>query len=142
MQVFGLAGHLIRSDGTLAAGDRGRAHQRGRANAVGVPRATLYRWEQQPQRRSSQPHHIRSKNWPSALVRAVERLRQDFPMWGDDGKQPADQRISAGPFPPNEDAGARGPRDSLKPVLTFLPWRTKMVPLPPRRRKLSALALL
>jgi hypothetical protein len=48
---------------------------------VGVPRATLYRWERQPKRRSSRPHHVRSKNWPSALVRAVERLRQDYPMW-------------------------------------------------------------
>jgi transposase InsO family protein len=52
------------------------------AKAVGVPRATLYRWERQPKRRSSRPHRVRCRNWPSALVRAVERLRQDYPMWG------------------------------------------------------------
>jgi putative transposase len=52
------------------------------AKAVGVPRATLYRWENRPRRRSSRPHRLRRKNWPPAVVRAVERLRQDFPMWG------------------------------------------------------------
>jgi putative transposase len=52
------------------------------AKVVGVPRVTLYRWEARPQRRSSRPHHVRSKNWPAALVRAIERLRRDFPMWG------------------------------------------------------------
>ena len=27
-------------------------------------------------------HRFRPKSWPSDLVRAVERLRLDFPMWG------------------------------------------------------------
>jgi hypothetical protein len=31
------------------------------------------------QRRSSRPHRV---SWPSALVRAVELPRQDYPMWG------------------------------------------------------------
>jgi putative transposase len=105
MQVFGLPGHIIRSGreasrvlaaqtpdieaarrrdavgrwrAAMAAGLTGEAA----AKAVGVPRATLYRWERQPKRRSSRPHRVRSKNWPSALVRAIERLRQDYPMWG------------------------------------------------------------
>jgi putative transposase len=52
------------------------------ARAVGVARATLYRWEKQPQRRSSRPHRFRPKNWPSALVQSIERLREDYPMWG------------------------------------------------------------
>lgn len=105
MQVRGLPGHLIRggrfasrvfdteSAGSEAARRRD-AVRRWRqaiadgltaaeaAKAVGVPRATLYRWERKPQRRSSRPHHVRQKNWGPALVRAVERLRQDFPMWG------------------------------------------------------------
>ena len=105
MQVFGLPGHVIRSGreasrllgaqtpdveaaGRRDAVRRWRAAMDGgltgeaAAKAVAVPRATLYRWERQPKRRSSRPHRVRSKNWPSALVRAVERLRQDYPMWG------------------------------------------------------------
>jgi hypothetical protein len=44
------------------------------AKAVGVPRATLYRWQKRPQRRSSRPYRLRRKNWPPALMRAVEGL--------------------------------------------------------------------
>jgi len=52
------------------------------ARAVGVARATLYRWERQAEPRSRRPHHVRQRQWPSPLIRAVERLRADFPMWG------------------------------------------------------------
>ena len=52
------------------------------AGAVGVPRSTLYRWRARIEPRSRRPHRFRSKSWPSDLVRAVERLRLDFPMWG------------------------------------------------------------
>jgi transposase InsO family protein len=52
------------------------------ARAVGVPRSTLYRWRAQIEPRSRRPHRFRPKSWPSDLVRAVERLRLDFPMWG------------------------------------------------------------
>jgi len=52
------------------------------AQAVGVPRSTLYRWEKDATPKSRRPHHVRPKNWTPALRRAVERLRQDFPMWG------------------------------------------------------------
>lgn len=52
------------------------------AKAVGVSRATLYRWKKQPQRRCSRPRRLRSNNWSPALVEEVERLRSDYPMWG------------------------------------------------------------
>jgi putative transposase len=52
------------------------------ARAVGVPRATLYRWESRAKPRSRRPHRVRQRQWSSALIRAVERLRADFPMWG------------------------------------------------------------
>ncbi len=52
------------------------------ARAVGVSRATLYRWERRAEHRSRRPHHVRQRQWPSALILSVERLRSDFPMWG------------------------------------------------------------
>jgi transposase InsO family protein len=52
------------------------------ATAVGVPRATLYRWEQRAEPRSRRPKRMRAKTWTPALVEAVEALRRDFPMWG------------------------------------------------------------
>jgi hypothetical protein len=52
------------------------------ADAVGVPRATLYRWEKAPVSKSRRPHRMRRKNWSAALRAEVERLRLDFPMWG------------------------------------------------------------
>ena len=104
MQVFGLPGHIIRS-GKLAsriaaqsqdneAAIRRAAVARWRqamadglsaeraAKAVGVPRATLYRWEKQPQPRSKRPKRMRAKNWTPALIEAVQALRLDHPMWG------------------------------------------------------------
>jgi transposase InsO family protein len=104
MQVFGLPGHIIRS-GKLAsriaaqspdneAAIRRAAVARWRqaradglradraAQAVGVPRATLYRWEKQPALRSRRPKRMRAKTWTPALVEAVEALRLDHPMWG------------------------------------------------------------
>ena len=52
------------------------------ARAVGVPRSTLYRWQRRPEPRSRRPHRVRTRSWPSTLVRAVEALRLDHPMWG------------------------------------------------------------
>src|SRR5581483_4954613 len=52
------------------------------AKAVGHSRAALYRWEKRPQLRSRRPRRARSKTWSTALVRAVEALRLDYPMWG------------------------------------------------------------
>ncbi len=52
------------------------------AKAVGVPRSTLYRWEAAPEPRSRKPHRPRKPAWTPALVRAVEELRADNPMYG------------------------------------------------------------
>lgn len=52
------------------------------AEAVGVPRATLYRWAKRPEPGSRRPHRLRRPNWPPALVEAVEAMRRDYPMWG------------------------------------------------------------
>lgn len=104
MQVFCLPRHVIRR-GSLAsriaarsssneAVLRGAAVGRWRegmqsglsalaaARIVGVPRATLYRWEKAPELKSRRPHRPRQPAWPSALVQAVEELRADNPMWG------------------------------------------------------------
>lgn len=105
MQVFGLPGHVIRNAGCasrlfaaqppdIEAAKRRDALARWRqamarglsaadaAEAVGVPRATLYRWEKQPEPRSRRPHKLRQPAWSPALVEAVEQLRLDNPMWG------------------------------------------------------------
>jgi transposase InsO family protein len=107
MQVFGLPGHVIRNAGRarrlLAAKtpDIEAARRRGTvarwrramrdglaadqaAAAVGVPRATLYRWEKQPEPKSRRPHCVRQRSWSPALRAEVERLRLDFPFWGKD----------------------------------------------------------
>jgi hypothetical protein len=52
------------------------------AQAVGVPRASFYRWEKRPEPRSKRPRRLRARTWSPALVKAVERLRLDHPMWG------------------------------------------------------------
>jgi hypothetical protein len=105
MQVFGLPGHVIRNGRrasrllaaetpNIAAARRRDAVARWRgamragltaelaAQAVGVPRATLYRWQKAPVLKSRRPHRVRAKNWSAALRVEVERLRLDFPMWG------------------------------------------------------------
>lgn len=105
MQVFGLPRQIIRK-GAVAArllgaktpdieAERRRAAvarwRRARADgltaeqaahAVGVPRSSLYRWEKDATPKSRRPHRVRPKSWTPALREAVERLRQDFPMWG------------------------------------------------------------
>lgn len=104
MQVFGLPRHVIRS-GLVAsriaakpfrseAAIREAAVKRWRcaiqdgltatqaAQAVGVSRATLYRWQRRAEPRSRRPRRIRPRNWTPALVAAVEALRLDHPMWG------------------------------------------------------------
>lgn len=105
MQVFGLPGHAIRNGkaasrlidakpADIEAAIRRDAVERWRsamakglsgedaAKAVGHPRATLYRWRKQPFPGSRRPHRLRLRSWSSDLVRAVERLRLDYPMWG------------------------------------------------------------
>jgi putative transposase len=105
MQVFGLPSHIIRNGRAasrllaakppdIEAARRRDAVQRWRgamaaglsagqaAKAVGVPRATLYRWEKKPEPLSRRPHQPRGRQWTSDLARAVEELRNDNPMWG------------------------------------------------------------
>ena len=52
------------------------------AEAVGVPRATLYRREKCPEPGSRRPHSLRRLYWPPALVEAVREMRRVYPMWG------------------------------------------------------------
>src|SRR5215204_4797683 len=52
------------------------------ARAVGASRASLYRWEKRLEPRSRRPHRHRQPTWTSALMRKIERLRADHPMWG------------------------------------------------------------
>lgn len=52
------------------------------ARAVGVARASLYRWARDPKLKSRRPKTMRKPAWPSALVEAIEALRLDYPMWG------------------------------------------------------------
>jgi len=52
------------------------------AKAVGVSRASLHRWSKRVEPKSRRPHRVRLKTWTSPLVRAVQGLRDDFPMWG------------------------------------------------------------
>jgi putative transposase len=47
---------------------------------VGVPEATLYRWEKSPEAVQADT----GQTWTPALVEAVETLRLDHPMWGRD----------------------------------------------------------
>ena len=104
MQVFGLPGHIIRSASMAsriaakspdnAAAIRRATIARWRqamadgltseqaAQAVGVARANLYRWEKCPELRSRRPKRVRTRSWTPALVEAVEALRLDHPMWG------------------------------------------------------------
>jgi hypothetical protein len=104
MQVFGLSGRILRT-GKLAsriaakspnndaairqaavacwrqAMARGLTAEQA-AQAVGVPRSTLYRWQKRPERRSRRPKRTRAKTWTPALIKAVQALRLDHPMWG------------------------------------------------------------
>lgn len=105
MQVFGLPRHVIGNGRAasrllaakppeIAAARRRDAVARWRramadgltaeraARAVGAPRSSLYRWEKEPRPKSRRPHRLRTPSWPGDLVRAAERLRKDFPMWG------------------------------------------------------------
>lgn len=104
MQVFGLlrqmnrgaslATRLAAQTPDLAAACRGAAVARWRramrdglsadqaARAVGTPRATLYRWERCATLQSRRPHHVRQRQWPSALIQAVKQLCDDHPMSG------------------------------------------------------------
>jgi putative transposase len=93
------------------------------ARAVGVPRATLYRWEQRAEPRSRRPHRVRQRQWPSALIRAVERLRGDYPMWG---------RAKIGPLVRAEGFGASDM--TVGRIIAHLVGRGAAEPVPTARR--------
>ncbi len=105
MQVFGLPSHIIRNGraasrlpaaktSTIEAARRRDAVGRWRgamadgltaeqaAKAVGIRRATLYRWEKRFEPLSRRPHRPRGRQWTAELARAVEDLRNANPMWG------------------------------------------------------------
>jgi len=103
MQVFGLQGAVYRGaswasrlaakTSAIAAARRDalRRFEQARrdglsaeqaAKAVGVSRASLNRWGHRLEPKSRRPHRVRPKTWSGALVREVEALRGDFPMWG------------------------------------------------------------
>jgi putative transposase len=62
------------------------------SQALGLPRATLYRWHQRwrahgPQGledRSRRPHRRRQPTWSPQLAQAVLALREHYPRWGKD----------------------------------------------------------
>lgn len=53
------------------------------AAAVGVSRATLYRWQKHTELRSRRPRRVRANTWRATpMVTEVEAIRQRYPMWG------------------------------------------------------------
>lgn len=102
------------------------------ASAVGVSRATLYRWEGCPRPRSRRPHRVRPRTWTPALVEAVEHLRADFPMWG---------RAKLGPLLRAE--GHAASDATVGRILASLVARGRVTPVPvlmrrPRSHRWSA----
>jgi transposase InsO family protein len=149
MQVFGLPGHVIRNAGrasrlldaktpTIEAERRRDAVARWRramrdgldadraAAAVGVPRSTLYRWENQPQPKSRRPHRMRANGWSPALRTEVERLRLDFPFWGKDKLGPLLRK-----------AGFAVSNASVGRILKSLVERGRVTPVPELIRKVG-----
>ena len=107
MKIFGLQGNVYRlarlaerqaPEAALARFELLRRLDLLRANGLtvaaasavlGLARATYYRWRRQARGgverlapRSRRPHQARRPTWPAALIEAVQRLREDFPMGG------------------------------------------------------------
>lgn len=150
MQVFGLPSQIIRNGRaasrllaaktpTIEAARRGDAVQRWRramadglsaeraAKAVGVPRATLYRWEKKHEPLSRRPHRPRERQWTSELARAVEDLRNDNPMWG---KRKIAVLLRR--------EGLNVSISTVGRILAYLVKRAAIVPVPLLRRKPAA----
>lgn len=146
MQVFGLPRQIISNGGAasrlldaktpdIAAARRRDAVARWRcamadglssgqaARAVGVPRATLYRWEKRSAARSRRPHRLRARTWSHDLIRAVERLRADFPMWG---------RAKLGPL--LRDEGFPVSDATVGRIIAHLVARGAAIPVPQARK--------
>ena len=146
MQVFGLPRHVIRA-GALAsriaakslgheAAIREDAVRRWKsaraaglsadeaARAVGVSRATLYRWAKRPEPQSRRPRQLRRPQWSPALAQAVEELRADNPMWG---KRKLVWLLKREGFAVSVSTVGR--------ILSSLMWRGLVMPVPTLRRK-------
>src|SRR5512136_113774 len=62
------------------------------SEAMGIPRATLYRWEKRLQEeglsgmedKSRRPRRTRKPTWSPELSKAVLALREQYPRWGKD----------------------------------------------------------
>lgn len=121
------SGEASRPDAVLA-----RWHQARRdgltadqaAHAVGVSRATLYRWDQHTEPRSRRPHHTRPRRWPPELIAEIERLRDDFPMWG---------RAKLGPL--LRDQGFAVSNATVGRIIAHLVERGRVIPVPTLRRR-------
>jgi putative transposase len=94
------------------------------AAVVGISRSSLHRWGRRLEPRSRRPHKVRRKTWSSELVRAVERLRQDFPMWG---------RAKIGPLVRAE--GFEASDSTVGRIIRSLVERGVVQPVPTLRRR-------
>ncbi len=146
MQVFGLPRHVIRGWRTASRlnaepdtkcvafrRDAVRRWHRARrdgltaeaaAQAVGEPRSTLYRWDERLEPRSRAPRRRRRREWSSAVLRRLERLRRDFPMWG---------KAKLGPLLRRE--GFTLSDSTVGRMLAHLVARGVIVPVPVARRR-------
>lgn len=52
------------------------------ARGVGHSRSTLFRWAKALEPKSRRPHTVRPRIWTPKLMQAVQRIRDDNPMWG------------------------------------------------------------
>lgn len=149
MQVFGLPRHVIRNGCTAsrvaaqscseetrkreaavlrwrqAMADGLTAEQA--AHAVGATRSTLYRWEDRPEPQSRRPTTTRKRNWPPALLEAIKRLRDDFPMWG---------KAKLGPLLRLE--GFAVSDSTVGRILAWLVEKGRIIPVPTLRRRPKA----
>ena len=145
MKVFGLHGSVYRgaslasrrqpaADDTLArrrdiltrwhAARRHGLSAAQAADAVGVSRATLYRWHQRPQPGSRRPRHARPTTWHrTGLVERVEILRRQYPMWGKRKIAILLQR-----------QGQRSSLSTVGRILRYLMDRRRITPVPLLRR--------
>lgn len=145
MKVFGLqrsvyrlarvASRLPAKTSDIAAGRRDalarfdRARRDGltaerAAPAVGASRSSLHRWTKRLEPKSRRPHRVRQKTWTPELVRAVERLRLDFPMWG---------RAKIGPLVRAE--GFTASDSTVGRIIAHLVERGVVEPVPTLRRR-------